>query len=191
MSFGKMNGFAELIATKNVKDSEGFSTTVDEVLASIRVYREGRHGGQRWANLAAFSEATDLFRFRCIPGVEIKTDQILISDGDRFEIISVEDVKGRGMYTEVLAKRWWQRVAKVQMMMPEDFLVKLSSLGKRVMKYVRKFWKLAAKSFWKRQKATSLQLSVPVQSTIPAPRVNWNAPWGCPLSGWTKTATTT
>ena len=42
MSFGKMNGFAELIATKNVKDSEGFSTTVDEVLASIRVYREGR-----------------------------------------------------------------------------------------------------------------------------------------------------
>ena len=46
MSFGKMNGFAELIATKNVKDSEGFSTTVDEVLASIRVYREGRHGGQ-------------------------------------------------------------------------------------------------------------------------------------------------
>ena len=43
MSFGKMNGFAELIATKNVKDSEGFSTTVDEVLASIRVYREGRH----------------------------------------------------------------------------------------------------------------------------------------------------
>ena len=105
MSFGKMNGFAELIATKNVKDSEGFSTTVDEVLASIRVYREGRHGGQRWANLAAFSEATDLFRFRCIPGVEIKTDQILISDGDRFEIISVEDVKGRGMYTEVLAKK--------------------------------------------------------------------------------------
>ena len=105
MSFGKMNGFAELIATKNVKDSEGFSTAVDEVLASIRVYREGRHGSQRWANLAAFSEATDLFRFRCIPGLEIKTDQILISDGDRFEIISVEDVKGRGMYTEVLAKK--------------------------------------------------------------------------------------
>lgn len=105
MSFGKMNGFAELIATKNVKDNEGFSTAVDEVLASIRVYREGRHGSQRWANLAAFSEATDLFRFRCIPGLEIKTDQSLISDGDRFEIISVEDVKGRGMYTEVLAKK--------------------------------------------------------------------------------------
>lgn len=105
MSFGKMNSFAEIIATKNGKDSEGFSTTVDEILASIRVYREGRHGSQRWENLAAFSEATDLFRFRCIPGLEIKSDQILVSDGDRFEIISVENVKGRGMYTEVLAKK--------------------------------------------------------------------------------------
>ena len=54
MSFGKMNGFAELIATKNVKDSEGFSTTVDEVLASIRVYREGRHGGKDGQILAHF-----------------------------------------------------------------------------------------------------------------------------------------
>ena len=64
MSFGKMNGFADIVETKQVKDSEGFTTTQDEVLASIRVYREGRHGSQRWANLAAFSEATDLFRDR-------------------------------------------------------------------------------------------------------------------------------
>ena len=47
MSFGKMNGFADIVITKRVKDSEGFSTTVDEVLASVRVYREGRHGSQR------------------------------------------------------------------------------------------------------------------------------------------------
>lgn len=105
MSFGKMNGFADIIISRRVKDSEGFSTTVDEVLASVRVYREGRHGSQRWANLAAFSEATDLFRFRCIPDLEVTTDHILVTDGDRFEITSVEDVKGRGMYTEVLAKK--------------------------------------------------------------------------------------
>ena len=105
MSFGKMNGFADIISTKRVKDSEGFSTTVDEVLASVRVYREGRHGSQRWANLAAFSEATDLFRFRVIPGVGITTDHIIVCDGGRYDIVSVEDVKGRGMYIEVLAKR--------------------------------------------------------------------------------------
>ena len=105
MSFGKMNGFADIIITKRIKDSEGFSTTADEILASVRVYREGRHGSERWANLAAFSEATDLFRFRIIPGLTVTTDHILVCEDGRFEITSVEDVKGRGMYTEVLAKK--------------------------------------------------------------------------------------
>ena len=105
MSFGKMNGFADIISVKRVKDSEGFSTTVDEILASVRVYREGRHGSQRWAKLATFSEATDLFRFRVIPGLVVSTDHIIVCDGGRYNITSVEDVKGRGMYIEVLAKK--------------------------------------------------------------------------------------
>ena len=105
MSFGKMNGFADIVETRQIKDSEGFSTTQDEVLASVRVYREGRHGTQKWANRAAFSEATDLFRFRCIPGLTVTTDQFLICDDCRYDIVSVEDVKGRGMYIEVLAKK--------------------------------------------------------------------------------------
>lgn len=105
MSYGMMNGFADIIEIKHTKDSEGFSTTVDEVLASVRIYREGRHGSQRWANLAAFSEATDLFRFRCIPNLIVTTDHVIVCDGGRYDIVSVEDVKGRGMYVEVLAKR--------------------------------------------------------------------------------------
>ena len=105
MSFGKMNGFADIVETRQVKDSGGFTHSENEVLASVRVYREGRHGSQRWANLAAFSEATDLFRFRRIPGLTVTTDHFLICDGERFNIISVENVKGRGMYIEVLAKK--------------------------------------------------------------------------------------
>lgn len=105
MSFGKMNGFADIVITKRIKDDDGFSTTVDEVLVSIRVYKEGRHGTQKWANLAAFSRATDLFRFRTIPGVTVTTDHIIIYDGERYEVTSVENVKGRGMYIEVLAKK--------------------------------------------------------------------------------------
>ena len=112
MSFGKMNAFADIVTTKQVKDSEGFSAPTDEVLASIRIYREGRHGSQRWANLAAFSEATDLFRFRKIPDLEITTDHIIVIDDERFEITSVGDVKGRGMYTEVLAKKVVATVGK-------------------------------------------------------------------------------
>lgn len=112
MSFGKMNSFADIVKTKQVRDSEGFTHSEDEVLASIRIYREGRHGSQRWANLAAFSDATDLFRFRCIPGLTVTTDHILVTEDGRYDIVSVENVKGRGMYIEVLAKRSESTVGK-------------------------------------------------------------------------------
>ena len=105
MSYGKMNGFADIKAVQKVKDSEGFTTTTEVTVASVRCYREGRHGSERWANLAAFSEATDLFRFRRIPGLTITTSHFLTCGGERFDITSVENVKGRGMYVEVLAKK--------------------------------------------------------------------------------------
>ena len=112
MSLGQMNGFADIVKTKQVRDSEGFTHFEDEVLASIRIYRESRHGSQRWANLAAFSEATDLFRFRCIPGLTVSTDHVLVTEAGRYDIVSVENMKGRGMYTEVLAKRSESTVGK-------------------------------------------------------------------------------
>ena len=105
MSFGKMNSFIDIVIMRKTKDPEGFATTAYDVVASVRAYREGRHGSQRWANLAAFSEATDLFRFRTIPDLKITTDHFILCNEERFNIISVEDVKGRGMYTEVLAKK--------------------------------------------------------------------------------------
>lgn len=105
MSFGKMNRFIEITEIQNVKESEGFSSKRENVLAFLRAYREGRHGSVRWANLAAFSDATDLFRFRTIPDLKVTTEHSILCDGERFSIISVEDVKGRGMYTEVLAKK--------------------------------------------------------------------------------------
>lgn len=99
-----MNTFINLIQKVTVKDNEGFTSETDTIVASVRAYREGRHGTEKWANRAVFSEATDLFRFRCIPGVDVTTEMIVVCDGKRFEITSVEDVKGRKMYMEVLAK---------------------------------------------------------------------------------------
>ena len=87
------------------KDAEGFATKKDSILTSIHAYREGRHGSQKWVNRAAFSEATDLFRFRTIPGLTVTTEHVILCDGERYEITSVEDMKGRGMYLEALAKR--------------------------------------------------------------------------------------
>ena len=104
MSFGKMNIFIDIIKPVITKDADGFKVETDEILASVRAYREGRHGSERWANRATFIDATDLFRFRWIPGVDITTDMVIVCANGRFEITSVEDVKGRGMYIEVLAK---------------------------------------------------------------------------------------
>ena len=105
MSFGRMNTPISIVQEVVTKDAEGFTTKTDQVLASVFAYREGRHGSQKWVNRAAFSEATDLFRFRVIPGLTVITANVILSGDDRFEITSVEDVKGRGMYLEVLAKK--------------------------------------------------------------------------------------
>lgn len=104
MSFGKMNTQIQITQKRVTLDDEGFQTESDIVVATVRAYREGRHGSEKWANRAAFSEATDLFRFRTIPNVEVTTEMRILCDGAVFEITSVEDVKGRGMYVEVLAK---------------------------------------------------------------------------------------
>lgn len=103
MGLGRMNGFADIVETRQTGDAEGFVTSADAVLASVRVYREGRHGGERWADMARFSEATDLFRFRAVPGLAVTPEHALICGGERFRIISARDV--RGVYTEVLAEK--------------------------------------------------------------------------------------
>ena len=105
MSYGKMNIRISIVEETVAKDPDGFATKTDIILASPHAYREGRHGSQKWVNRAAFSEATDLFRFRTIPGLTVTTERVILCDGERFEITSVEDVKGRKMYVEVLAKK--------------------------------------------------------------------------------------
>ena len=104
MSYGRMNTLISIAQEVVIKDAEGFATRTDIILASIHAYREGRHGSQKWVNRAAFSGATDLFRFRVIPGLTITTAHVILCDGERYEITSVEDVKGRKMYLEVLGK---------------------------------------------------------------------------------------
>lgn len=67
MSFGKMNAFIDIISVETIKDNEGFGISKDTILASVRAYKEDRHGNEKWSNRAAFSEATALFCFRKIP----------------------------------------------------------------------------------------------------------------------------
>jgi head-tail adaptor len=94
------------MSAEPTKDSEGFVTNTGKSLVSVRAYKETKHASEAWKNRAAFSTAAALFRFRMIPGLTITTDMFIICDDERYNIVSVEDVKGRGMYVEVLAEKF-------------------------------------------------------------------------------------
>jgi len=100
-----MTVFIDIVSTTQVKDAEGFSSSVDTVLARVRAYKEDRHGTSKWANMAAFTSATALFRFRKLPTLEVTPSLYIICAGDRYRILSVEDVRGRGMYWEIMADK--------------------------------------------------------------------------------------
>lgn len=101
-----MNSFIDIISTEAMTDSEGFAVKKDTVLKRVRTYKEERHGSERWANNAVFSEATALFRFRKIPEIKVTTKLIIVCENEKYNILSVENVKGRGMYIEVMAKKF-------------------------------------------------------------------------------------
>jgi Phage head-tail joining protein. len=96
----------DIIDTVPTKDAEGFAVSSDTILASVRAYKEDRHGTKMWANRAAFSSATTLFRFRAIPGVPVTDKQVILCAGVRYRILCAEDVRSRGMYIECLCDRW-------------------------------------------------------------------------------------
>jgi head-tail adaptor len=108
MAYGKMNTPVHIITTEPGKDAEGFAVKGDIVLATIRAYKEIRSTSAKWEKIigsAAFAKVTAIFRFRIIPGLTVTTSHFL-SDGEgRYNIVSAEDVRGRGMYVEVLAER--------------------------------------------------------------------------------------
>ncbi|HCG35263.1 MAG TPA: head-tail adaptor protein [Clostridiales bacterium] len=108
MSYGKMNAFIDIITTEPIKDAEGFVTTGDHTLASVRAYKEVRNTTAKWERIigsAAFSSVTVLFRFRKIPDLTVTTSHFISDSEGRYNIVSAEDVRGRGMYVEVLAEK--------------------------------------------------------------------------------------
>ena len=97
-----MNTPIQILRVTYEKDADGFATPSDQPVKNVRAYFEQRHGNVKWANRATFSEATALFRFRTIPGLSIEPLYIIVCKAGRFEVLSVEQL--RGMYVEALAK---------------------------------------------------------------------------------------
>jgi len=103
MSFGKMREFIDIIDIQYSTDKDGFQVREEIPVASVRAYVEKRNGSEKWANRAAFSQSDWLFVFRAVPGIDVAASLRVRYKGELFDITSVEDVRGRGMYWEVLA----------------------------------------------------------------------------------------
>ena len=99
---GSMRETIDLITPVARRDAAGFTGSREQVVASVRAYREIRHASSAWVNRAAYTQATVLFRIRVIPGLTVsEVMQIAAADG-RFVIDTVEAIGG---YIEILAHR--------------------------------------------------------------------------------------
>ena len=98
-----MKTFIDIISTEPTKDADGFVIHGDTVLASVRAYFEQKNSTVKWHNMAQSDEVNAFFRLRAIPGIELTTRHVIVCEGKRYNIYSAENVKGRGMYLEVLA----------------------------------------------------------------------------------------
>lgn len=101
----KLQHSIELIRVENGTDEEGFPTERDVLLANVRAYREDRYGSEIWKNRSLFSKATTLFRIRAIPGVMLNTRSVVVTEDGRYNILSVEDIRHKGLYWEILAEK--------------------------------------------------------------------------------------
>ena len=103
MSFGKMNTRIDIIDTVSAKDDEGFSSKGEEIIASVRAYKDDQHGSRKWANMAAYTKANATFQIRKIPDVYIEPGMLIRWDTVEYKIISVENI--RGIYIEIAAEK--------------------------------------------------------------------------------------
>jgi head-tail adaptor len=104
MSVGRLNTFIEIISVEPNKDSDGFVNHGDTVLASVRAYFEQKNSTEKWRNMSQNNEVNALFRIRCIPGLKLSKRHVIICDGRRYNIYSIENVRNRGLYLEILTQ---------------------------------------------------------------------------------------
>ena len=105
MSFGKMNQIIQIAETHSVKDADGFVTKEESILKTLKAYKETKNATEKWVSMATFSSATCLFHFRYLPDLEVTPDLFIISDNERYQILSVENIRNRKMHLEVFAEK--------------------------------------------------------------------------------------
>ena len=107
-NIGQMNTTIDIISTEPYKDAEGFVTRGEHILATVKAYKEVRNTSARWERIigsAAFAKVDAMFRFRKIPGLDVTASHFICDSEGRYNIVSAEDVRGRGMYVVALCEK--------------------------------------------------------------------------------------
>ena len=105
MAIGEMKIPITILQISHGKDKEGFATLVETPVACVRSYKEDKNTTEKWSNQAIFQQASSLFKIRHIPRLTITTDMKIDCFDGRYEILSVENVRGKNMYIEILGKK--------------------------------------------------------------------------------------
>ena len=105
MAIGDLRTPVIILKIEHGKDKEGFATVKEIPVACVRSYKEDKNTTEKWSNRAMFQQASSLFKIRHIPRLTITTDMKIDCYDGRYEILSVENVKGKNMYIEILARK--------------------------------------------------------------------------------------
>ena len=104
MSIGDLNTPIQILRLRFGRDRDGFPTESDELIACVRARAETRNATERWSNRAVLREASAIFTFRHIPHIDLTTDMVIVCGANRYNIVSVENVRNRNLYTQVVAR---------------------------------------------------------------------------------------
>ena len=104
MSIGDLNTPIQILRLRFGRDRDGFPTVSDDIIACVRAKVEVRNATEKWSSRAVLREASAVFTFRRIPHFDITTDMVIVCGADRYNIVSVENVRSRNLYTQVVAR---------------------------------------------------------------------------------------
>lgn len=104
MALGRMNVQITFLEVENDKDQDGFAIKNTRPLLTVRAYKEDKNTTEKWSNRAVFKDISALFRIRRNPNLTVTTDMKIECSGKRYNIVSVENIRNRNMYIEILAR---------------------------------------------------------------------------------------
>ncbi|MBQ3265066.1 MAG: head-tail adaptor protein [Ruminococcus sp.] len=104
LRLGKFTSNLTILQKVKKQDDDGFTSQTETAVATVPCYHERRDASTRWDHLTTFAEVTDLFQIKKLPEVELSRSYLIEHGGDRFEILYIEPIKGRGVYLQILAR---------------------------------------------------------------------------------------